>query len=1545
MIANVKRTNTGKVLIGILALFVVVAGAAVVLSDSEADALTTQTTMPASGALTDDYVVNLIPTQVTSGSNTLYLGVNGDSSSGTTYNYTTTSSVTVTVNLNSTNDLTSMFRNVSFTVGENVTLIFNMTASSVVTNNHILWNSAITVNGGTVIFQQSANAQGQSWYNDDNAITNFNQLNVTAGSVIFNGANGFSGVVADVDGGIVDFRSTMSARAAINFAEGSDFAQGSTLSVSDSKTYINIGGSTAFNGAVNASASDLVIPANSTLTIGANAEVSVATMTQNGSVTGTATNIDAGTISTSTLENAIKMLDTYDEVTLSDAGELTIDSPVQILVGKTLNIVNTTITEGTSDVSTQAVTAGDAKIIVVTGTLNLDNSYIYCGVYVDEKAGGIVNAINVHNLESNGTLNDSTKVGFGDTLTLSGTIPSNVTLDVYGTLVASDVSVLGTINTYVGSTVSVTGSITVSNEFNLNAGASMELTGTITVRNDTAGGAEFTLADQETITYDLPNSKTRTVTLSASVTVTTDGTFNVNRATANAAANNPNSLNIGTGAEFVVEGSMTVTGQLSGIVQDKGTITFNGTAVSGAGIVLYDGVSITITSVAGPLVVSDDNNVLLDYYGVDSISDLADTTFSSGNSVTLTNVRGVTITEEVSESYSDDNEHRYAVTNMTVTGTVAKIQNNSIATGTLVISNACNDAEVSEDEEVLGTMSIVDNFAVGSDVQVTVRGPVSVEGEVSVIAEDAVMVVDTGAELTVNGNITVSDESGTSFTYNNAVVNAVMYTTTDASDASITTYYTGFANAIDNIADADEDTVNVLGSVVVSADDEVPNGATVNVQGQLVIDLDVTLTVADGALLNITSSARDAVDVNGTLVINNSGTGLAGNINNMSYDVYSLVGIVATYTSLANALNNADPGETITLSQNVELDTNITIPEQVTLQTGRYEVKVNDGVTITVNGTFAVQNGGSVVAGTDSNGTAYVWGDHIRIVVNGVMSDASTEIENLKTYYISGAYYTSRGVNYVTGIAYAAENVHDVNIDIYGQVSAGDIAFSADRNINVTIGAFTNAGNTGHDNIPVTNVAVGSVGLDGVTLIISTGTNISFTGAVTGADAEGTATVDLSRANGVTVQSAIVNTVDGAVDYLYISGTGTASPTTNVAVGEITISSGTVTAGAAGMTVSGDSSIAVADGATFDVPANATVATNAGTNGAVTLDVDGTMNVAGNLDVAGTADIAGTLNIAGIRNSDPATVDVTGTMNVTGTVSVSTDENTAGRLNIGASTGTDTSGVLNVGSKPAVLGQAVAGTVTGNIAALNSNSIVKVYYGGSVDGVTYGSTGATLADATALGYTAYYINDTEYMTVYALTSNTVDLVGSNTSAIYSDMVGNTSNANLQLNGLNTTGANTETNWFSDAEMTTAISSDADVGDVPAIYMSADASVLTGTVSAGTGLVIYIDNVAQTSANDVRVSYGTHVVTFDVRVGYDGSNAVMTFNGQTIQSGDTITVTESGFTLTVTGAVPATYTGGDSGSSDGMGLTDYLLIILVVLIVIMAIMVAMRLMRS
>ena len=159
-------------------------------------------------------------------------------------------------------------------------------------------------------------------------------------------------------------------------------------------------------------------------------------------------------------------------------------------------------------------------------------------------------------------------------------------------------------------------------------------------------------------------------------------------------------------------------------------------------------------------------------------------------------------------------------------------------------------------------------------------------------------------------------------------------------------------------------------------------------------------------------------------------------------------------------------------------------------------------------------------------------------------------------------------------------------------------------------------------------------------------------------------------------------------------------------------------------------------------------------------------------------------------------------------------------------------------------------------------------------------------------------------------------------------------------------------WFTSESMAanTVLKDTDKVGKVSAVYAKAEAADVIGTVSEGDGLTLYIDNVPiSESSAKYELSVGTHTVAFTVQAGYNGDNAVITFNGQTVQSGGSITITADmdTFTLTVTGAVPATSGGstGTAGGDDGMGLTDYLLIVLVVLIVIMAVIVALRLMRS
>ena len=1256
----------------------------------------------------------------------------------------------------------------------------------------------------------------------------------------------------------------------------------------------------------------LTLAANASVDVTDNVPINEVTYYDENATGGITGDVEQASSTASSITQAINLLKTFDEVTLTSVSELELETDFIIDDGKTLNIVNTTVE-----------TANDS-IIIVNGILSLDNSYIYTGVYVNEDDSGMVSAINVHNLESTGVLQNNTRVGFGDTLTLAGSVPFGLSVEVYGTVNIGDVTINGTVTTYVGSTINVNGTITVANSFTVAAGASMELNGTINVRNDSDGGTTFTLADADTAQYTDAESETQTINLVSSVTVAENGIFNVTRPTANTASR-VNSLDIGTDAEFIVEGTLNITGNLSGIVQNKGTMTFNGTADGNASdIVLYDGVTMTVNSVTGTLTICDTTDVIYDYLGLTSEQvTAAGYGISAGNYVVLNGVRNVTVGVTVSDYYDNEDEKTYYKTDLTVSGAITSTVNNG--TGELSIVNE-SPSYSANDTTVQGSVTIVDTLSVGTGITVSTLGNVTVTGEVNVIAQNSTfnnMNSGDSGYLTVDGTITVATTTqGVSFTAGN--INAVYYSVTDA-EANITTYYTGFANAIDQIATAQDQTVTILGTVAVSADDEVPAGATVSVNGTLNINLDVTLTVAAGGYL----SNSGHVYVLGTLVINDYNTGLTGNLNNVHYDVYTLVDPVATYTSLANALSNAQSGETITLSQPVNLRTSITIPEGVTLQTGRNAINVYDGVTITVNGTLVVQNGGSVAKGEGS----LVWGDDIRIVVNNVMSVAGSTVADIDDYLVSGAYYESRGTAYVTSVAYAAENVHAGTVTIMGQVSAGDVSFTADNNrtLNVTVATFDSTSVTGVSPLPKTTVTTGTVTIaDGVSISLSSG---EFTGTVPGPAADGTASVQFAAASGVNVVSDTDAT--GATAYMYVNGTVT---------GSMTVASGTATVGGtSSATLSSTSTstvrgtITVASGATLVVPAGTTVTANDNQVDGAVFTVDGTMQVIGTFTVSAgaTADINGTVNIAQDNHSGDATVSVTGTLNVTGTVAA--DGENGGDISVSSTNGNV--GTLVVGAKPTILGTDATGTVSGPVTSFDG--LIKVYNGATASDLTFSD--VAIDEVTSVYNVAYYINGTLYMTAYTDDSSTA-AVGSG-SPIAGDYV--SSVVGLQLTGLDTTDVNTVTNWYTDADMTMPVGSNGiTFATADSLYYDAPVSNVEGTISAGTGLVIYLDGVAQTSGNNVQVGYGSHVVTIDVRVGYDGSNAVITFNGQTVQNGATIEITEGGFTLTATGAVPADFTGGSSGSSDdGMGLTDYLLIILVVLIVIMAIMVAMRLMRS
>ena len=393
---------------------------------------------------------------------------------------------------------------------------------------------------------------------------------------------------------------------------------------------------------------------------------------------------------------------------------------------------------------------------------------------------------------------------------------------------------------------------------------------------------------------------------------------------------------------------------------------------------------------------------------------------------------------------------------------------------------------------------------------------------------------------------------------------------------------------------------------------------------------------------------------------------------------------------------------------------------------------------------------------------------------------------------------------------------------------------------------------------------------------------------------------------------------EGTADTAF--GAYNTTETMTIAAGVITVGD-EITFAANGTAQDPVASVTVAAGATLVVPADVTLTSNGMTvEGTVSVQDQGAFDANANTVINGTVDIAagGSMTAAGVV--------------ITGTVNVAQTEEDQGTFTV--------DGTVTLGEKPETLSADATGAIVGKVsfpATGAATYYIKAYAGADMSG-------AVFAENEGVN-TEYYINDVLYMTVYAEdTTNApvISTVGSNATEKYDMPAYNTDNIE-----------------YKDAEGA-ALQNKA-VGTIDAVYATVKVNNAPGTISEGNGLTMYIDGLTlanfgrePTTDNSSRfqLSVGTHTVSIAAQYGYEISNATITFNGQTVQNGGTIEVTadmvQDGFTLAASGAVPASTGGGSTtvvSGDDGMGLTDYLLIILVILIVVMAIMVAMRLMRS
>ena len=1178
----------------------------------------------------------------------------------------------------------------------------------------------------------------------------------------------------------------------------------------------------------------------------------------------------------------------YSDEDGTTAGGKTVGGDTNIVIGGT-SAASVTLIDSTID-------SDGANLYVRNGsTLDIYDSILYIAVQADSD-----DLITVDN-EDVTYINTSSevRVGYGTTLELDGNVSS--IFDVYGDLIISNTATIPyntTMDVYPGASVTVDGTLTILGTANFMEGSEGIVNGTVTVGNSDGRAilnvdGDFTVNENATLTVvGIDSAKPNKNKLYAPEE--------------DYQANADNEYKVEYAYKFTVLGTLNMSGAMSGYVHDMGTMTFNGyvqpeTASTITTVVVYDGVSFTANSVNGSLRITD--------LGIADEYDISDYVFTStGNIVTLNNVRNVAVSVALTQFswVVDPQNYLGYYSTMSVSGDVLAISGSTDASVSTSADSNYLTSIGGDDKYIGGTVVAADTtLSFGPKVGFTVGAALTIDGTVDFLEvgnEDAKAMTGAGP-VTVNGELNVT--SSDAITFNVTNINAARYTvTTTGTEGTVTVTYTNFADAIEAAPNADDDLVTILGTVKVAENVTIPSGVTVNMvrNSSLNIGSDAEVILSTGA--KMTGSGNTTIDVDGTFTAQNTPD---MEIRNVVADVVIVNEPATTWTSLANAIGM---GETdITLNGPITIEEDTTIPEGVTVNS-EYDVTVDDA-TLSVEGSLVMDGG---VIDTVDDGKVTADGSvSVKVLLASNPTEADTGLAG-----IAGAHYgllSGASVTYyVSSMAIAAENtngaqLHKSVITVVGSISAGDVEFTAATNYPYTIGLAEGASNDAQ-----TFLSMGTLSLNGPITFAVPNAYASFTGSVSAPYGDGTsnAQVDMNRASGIILRAYSTLGVTTTYNLAAYSPTGYTGDV-DVAAGTVSIGYDTtnnkLTVGASGSTEKG--TLDVLSGATISIANNMQLVIVADE----TVDIAGTINVANDDAITGaSAVISGTMNVNVAFNTENI-LYITGTVNVADDYVMTVDQK------------------MVVGAAPESLG--VGGALAGDY-RISGTGYILAYAGADLSGAQINwNTALNQSDAQT---TTYVINGVEYATVYA-----VGNVGIN------DIFGTANNQEeIDLSGLVTSNYT----WYTTEDATTAASGN--IGNYETVYKTLAADSIRGTVTNGAGIDIFIDGALFYSTNtdgsaNASLTVGTHKISYEIRAGWDGSNVVLTYNGQTIQNGDTITVTAdmTSFTLSATGAINSTGTSdsGSTGGDDGLGLTDYLLIVLVVLIVVMAIIVAIRLMRS
>ena len=557
--------------------------------------------------------------------------------------------------------------------------------------------------------------------------------------------------------------------------------------------------------------------------------------------------------------------------------------------------------EGDSETGDTAANGKDGIVVSPRNGLTINQSMIFAVVDAPTNASVTIN--NKDALYENTT--SGVTVGYGTTLNLAGDVENNIT--VYGTIVInSDVVVPADaeFNAYNGSTITINGDLEIVGTANFYDGSTTVVNGTVEI-SEPYVGAEMNVGinpyDDGQDAAEPINGANFTIAAEGSLTVssTRSGYAGENKLIVN---NEPASYSSQNGWEprFLVLGTLTMNGTLEGTVYDQGAINFNGKG-NGAIIVLYDGVALTDVSVTGDLTVADW------IIASENIRDNREQ--STGNIVTLSDVKGATITTKIETerwietTETGDVNHTDYYTVMDVSGTINAVNNKIPSTIGL---NAGATVGVGEENDIFANITISGAIALGKNVTLSFNGGnINVAGTIDSLSKEdnndstilGSKIDGNDSTVTVTGHIQALEGS---FDISGIKLNAVHYQVTGTgSDADTIDHYVGFNAGVAAGLDADDDEIVVYGTVTATETITIPAGLTVTMQNGSVIKVnkDVTVTQANGATIDGSSAT---IEVNGTFVSENYDIDLT--IDEVISDVVIDETPKMTWTSLANAI-------------------------------------------------------------------------------------------------------------------------------------------------------------------------------------------------------------------------------------------------------------------------------------------------------------------------------------------------------------------------------------------------------------------------------------------------------------------------------------------------------------------------------------------------------------------------------------------------------------------------------------------------------------------